>query len=176
MKEAGDALYTAEFTSSREREPAGRCARFQDLCRVRGIRITAQRLAVYRILAEDMTHPTADSIHARLRESMSSLSQATVYRVLEFLEKEGLVRRVSTTEGVSRFDSKTSWHQHLVCRACGLMTDYEQELPPVLRLPRRGTGGFVAEEYDIRVIGLCRKCRSSPPAKRRPGKRQALDL
>ena len=176
MKEVGDALHTAESASSRERELAGRCARFQDLCRVRGIRVTAQRLAVYRILAEDMTHPTADSIHARLRESMSSLSQATVYRVLEFLEKEGLVRRVSTTEGVSRFDSKTSWHQHLVCRACGLMTDYEQELPPVLRLPRRGTGGFVAEEYDIRVIGLCRKCRSSPPAKRRPGKRQALDL
>ena len=169
----GRTLDTADAASGRQFDLARRCARFQDLCRARGIRVTAQRLAVYRALAEDTTHPTAESIHTLLRGSMSSLSPATVYRVLEFLEKEELVRRVSTTEGVSRFDSKISWHQHLVCRTCGLMMDYEQRSPPRLRLPRRGTGGFVAERYDIRVIGLCRRCRSSPPAKRRQGRRRA---
>ncbi len=162
---------TADHKPSRQSESERRCAIFQDLCRARGIRVTAQRLAVYRALAEDMTHPTADSIYTRLRPGMSSLSTATVYRVLEFLEKEGLVRRVSTTAGVTRFDSNTSRHQHLICRSCGLIVDYEQGFPSRLCLPRRGTGGFVAEELDIRVIGLCRKCRTS----RRPARRQALD-
>ncbi len=170
MKNHGHTPLTPEAAPGRELDLARRCARFQELCRTRGIRVTAQRLAVYRALAEDATHPTAESIHARLRGSMSSLSPATVYRVLEFLEKEDLVRRVSTTEGVSRFDAKISWHQHLVCRGCGLMTDYEQGLPPGLRLPRLGTGGFVAENYDIRVIGLCSKCRSSPLAKTHSGR------
>ncbi len=145
--------------------------RFQDLCRARGIRVTAQRLAVYRALAEDTAHPTADAIYAKLQVGMSSLSPTTVYRILEFLEKEGLVRRVSTTEGAGRFDANIAWHQHLVCRACGSMADYAQELPVELCLPRHGTGGFVAEEYDIRIVGVCRECRAPLPSNHRKGAR-----
>lgn len=152
-------------------EAAQWCEHFQELCRARGIRVTAQRLAVYRALAEDTTHPTADSIYAKLQAGMSSLSPATVYRILEFLEAEGLVRRVSTTEGAGRFDANIAWHQHLVCRACGRMADYAQELPVELCLPRHGTEGFVAQEYDVRIVGVCQECRALPPPKRRRGAR-----
>ena len=146
------------------------CKRFQDLCRSRGIRVTAQRLAVYRALAEDVSHPTAEALHSRLQVGMSSLSQATVYRVLEFLEKEGLVRRVSTTAGAGRFDAKPSRHQHLVCRSCGRMTDYEAEVPAVSNLPSRTIEGFVAEEIDVRIVGLCRECRVSALRRRTAGR------
>jgi Fe2+ or Zn2+ uptake regulation protein len=98
---------------------------------------------------------------------MSSLSPATVYRILEFLEREGLVRRVSTTAGVGRFDANLARHQHLVCRFCGSMTDFQQEPPSQLRLPRRGTAGFLAQEFDIRIVGICARCRSAAPAPKR---------
>ena len=146
------------------------CARFQDLCRSRGIRVTAQRLAVYRALAEDVSHPTAEALHSKLQVAMSSLSQATVYRILEFFERERLVRRVSTTAGAGRFDANTSRHQHLVCRSCGRMTDYEAEAPAVYRLPSQMIGQFVAEEVDIRIVGLCRDCRVSGPQRRSRGR------
>jgi Fur family peroxide stress response transcriptional regulator len=94
---------------------------------------------------------------------MSSLSPATVYRVLEFLEREGLVRRVSTTEGAGRFDANISEHQHLVCRVCGSMVDFEPAMPVRIELPRAGIKGFVAEEFDVRIIGKCGQCRSTPP-------------
>jgi Fur family peroxide stress response transcriptional regulator len=145
------------------------CARFQDLCRSRGIRLTAQRLAVYRALAEDVSHPTAEALHSKLQVAMSSLSQATVYRILEFFEREGLVRRVSTTAGAGRFDANASRHQHLVCRSCGLMTDYKVEASGAYRLPSQVIGGFVAEEVDIRIVGLCRDCRASAPRRRPRG-------
>ncbi len=148
------------------RDAASWVQRFEGLCRQRGIRVTAQRMAVYRALAQDRSHPTADTIHARLRAGMSSLSPATVYRILEFLEGEGLVRRVSTTEGAGRYDANLSWHQHLVCRVCGSMTDFQLEPPAQISLPREGMGGFAAEEFDIRVVGTCRQCRSAArPAK-----------
>ena len=150
-------------------EVAGWCERFENLCRERGIRVTTQRRAVYQALARDVTHPTAEAIHARLRGDMTSLSPATVYRILEFLEREGLVRRVSTTGGVGRFDANLTHHQHLVCRVCGSMTDFGQELPVQLRLPRGGTAGFVAEEFDIRIVGTCKKCRSAPQPSGRAG-------
>jgi len=48
------------------REVDGWCSEFEKLCRSRGIRVTAQRLAVYRALAEDLAHPTAESVYSRL--------------------------------------------------------------------------------------------------------------
>ena len=169
-KDAAGAQAIRAAASRSSREIAQWCTRFQNLCRSRGIRVTAQRLAVYRALAEDVSHPTAEAIHSKLQIDMSSLSQATVYRILEFLEKEGLVRRVSTTEGAGRFDANAARHQHLVCRSCGRMTDYEAELPAAFHLPSQLIGGFVAEEIDVRIVGVCRECRASAPH-RRPGAR-----
>jgi Fur family peroxide stress response transcriptional regulator len=142
------------------------CRRFEDRCRERGIRVTAQRLAVYRALAADTGHPTADAIHARLRQDMSSLSHATVYRILEFLEDEGLVHRVSTTDGAARFDANIARHQHQVCRVCGRMRDIQDQRLSLLRLPSPSTAGFIPEELDIQIVGTCSNCAGRPDSKR----------
>ena len=133
------------------------CSRFVGECRRRGVRLTEQRLAVYRALAGDSTHPTADAVYARLRVAMLGLSRASVYRILESLEREGFSRRVSTTDGVGRFEANLADHQHLVCRRCGRIMDFEAD--PGIPLPRGGPGGFVPERLDIRIIGTCGKCR-----------------
>jgi Fur family peroxide stress response transcriptional regulator len=135
------------------------CDRFEKECRRRGMRMTPQRLAVYRTLAEDTTHPTADAVLAKLRAGMKGLSRATVYRILESLEREGFVNRVSTTDGVGRYEANLAPHQHLVCRRCGQIADMELAALRHLRLPRRGPAGCVLEALDIRVVGTCERCR-----------------
>ncbi|MBZ5495507.1 MAG: transcriptional repressor [Acidobacteriia bacterium] len=145
-----------------------RCARFEAECRRRGLRVTAQRLAVYRALAEDPTHLTADSVYARLRVGMTGLSLATVYRILESLERGGFVRRVSTTDGIGRFDANLTPHQHLVCRRCGRIVDSEVAAFARLRLPQCSVD-FVPETFDIRIVGTCRRCR-------RPGGRRTKSI
>jgi Fur family peroxide stress response transcriptional regulator len=140
------------------REVAGRCAEFARLCRARGVRVTAQRLAVYRALAEDAAHPTADEVHRRLRATMPSLSPATVYRVLETLVREGVLRRVSTTGGAGRFDANLDPHQHLICRVCGRMTDVFATGLDVGRLAPGIPPGFVVEDVDVRIVGRCGAC------------------
>ena len=139
------------------------CDDFEKLCRARGVRVTPQRLAVYRALVEDLSHPTADSVYKRLSH-FRGLSPATVYRTLEFLSRENLIRRVSAPEAVGRFDANLAGHQHLVCRICGSMTDVsvpklsDPELPTV--------SGFIVEELDIKLVGRCRACASSSGRKR----------
>ena len=144
------------------------CSQFVERCHDRGIRVTPQRLAVYRVLAADTSHPTAESVHDRLRKDMSSLSLATVYRILEALKCEGLVRRVSTTDSAGRFDANVAPHQHAVCRVCGTMTDLEDGRYAPAGIPRNLPGGFEPEELDIRIIGICASCRGA--RKRRRGK------
>lgn len=135
------------------------CARFEERCRERSVRVTPQRLAVYRALAADTTHPTAESVYDRVRVRMTALSFATVYRILEFLENEGLIRKVSTTRGITRFDANMGPHHHLVCRRCESMTDMEGGSPNKLPFSAVAPAGFLVEEIDVRVVGLCATCR-----------------
>jgi Fur family peroxide stress response transcriptional regulator len=135
------------------------CEAFQARCRELGVRLTPQRLAVYRALAADDTHPTADLVYDRVRADVPSLSQATVYRILESLEAERLVRRVSTTRGVARVDAKVEPHQHLVCRICGRMIDHVA--PVTAAIAPDAIPGFVVEELDVRLVGRCLDCARS---------------
>jgi Fur family transcriptional regulator, peroxide stress response regulator len=134
---------------------------FLSRCRDRGIRVTAQRLAVFHALIRDPGHPAADSLYEALRETMPSLSLSTVYRILESLEKEGLIRKVSAQNGVARYDGNIAPHQHLVCRSCGRMTDLVEESFARLRLTGFRFAGFIAEELDIRIVGICLECSRS---------------
>src|SRR3990172_7925698 len=140
-------------------EVALRDADFEQRCRARGLRVTAQRLAVYTVLAEDPSHPTAESVYALVQPRMSSLSRATVYRILESLEREKLIRRVSTTAGGTRFDANLAPHQHLVCRVCGRIADFSA--PWLARKAVHAVPGFVVEDLDIRIVGRCTGCRET---------------
>jgi len=132
------------------------CNSFTETCRTRGIRITEQRLTVYRALAEDLTHPTADTLYVRVQKRMPSMSHATVYRTLEFLEREKLITRVSAPQAVARFDANVEQHQHLVCRECGTLRDISVPRLQAAKFPR--VADFKIEEMDIRFVGLCNDC------------------
>ena len=136
-----------------------RDAEFRARCRASGLRVTGQRLAVYRALAADPSHPTVDAVYASLQSQMPSLSRATVYRILESLEREKLIRRVSTTAGGTRFDANLAPHQHLVCRVCGRIADFSA--PWLARRAVHAVPGFVVEDLDIRIVGRCTGCRET---------------
>jgi Fur family peroxide stress response transcriptional regulator len=145
------------------------CDRFVAECRSRGIRLTPQRMAVYRAVAEDTSHPSVEAVRAKLSRWMGPLPLATVYRTLEFLEREGLIRRVSTTESVCRFDANRGAHQHLVCRQCGRISDWLDESLCGIAVPRAVARGFHVESLDIRIVGLCEACGRTRGARREPG-------
>ncbi|HYZ29977.1 MAG TPA: transcriptional repressor, partial [Thermoleophilaceae bacterium] len=84
-----------------------------------------------------------------------SLSFATIYSTLDLLEDLGLVRRVSTLDGVAVYDSRTEPHDHAVCRVCGRMFDLEAAELRTAAVPR----GFQVEHAQVHVIGVCADCR-----------------
>lgn len=135
------------------------CSEFEKLCRARGIRVTPQRLAVYRALSEDLAHPTAESVYSRLSKQLPGLSQATIYRTLQFLEDEKLIRRVSSPGAIGRFDANVDPHQHLLCRVCGSLEDIS--IPALHNAVLPKVSGFTVEELDIRLVGKCGACSRS---------------
>ncbi|MHC4963109.1 MAG: transcriptional repressor, partial [Planctomycetota bacterium] len=47
---------------------------FEDCCRQNGLKITPQRVAVYKALIGTDTHPTAEEVHKMVRRDISSIS------------------------------------------------------------------------------------------------------
>ena len=76
--------------------------------RSQGGKATSQRILIWGALVNDLSHPTADDLYCRLKPQLPSLSQATLYNVLNELVEWGEIRRFDTGDGHIHFDPDTS--------------------------------------------------------------------
>ena len=126
--------------------------------RERGQRVTPQRLAIARAVAELDRHVTAEQVFAEVSSRMPGVSLPTVYATLELLEQLGLVRRVSVAAGSAVYDGHIEEHHHLVCRRCGAIADIEAPVDRAGLLAAAQANGFVPDYSEVLVRGLCASC------------------
>ena len=93
---------------------------FEDACRDAGLKVTHQRLEIFRELAASKDHPTAETLYKGLQKIMPTLSLDTVYRTLTTFEEHDLISRVQTTESHSRFEAEMEQHHHVICSKCNI--------------------------------------------------------
>ncbi len=60
-----------------------------ELFRSTGRKVTAQRQCVFRVLQGDVTHPSAETVHALVSAEMETVSLKTVYQTLYDLAELG---------------------------------------------------------------------------------------
>ena len=129
--------------------------------RARGLRITAQRVALVETFASDPSHPTAQDLFERLRPTFRSMSFATVYNTLDALAQAGLSSTLRLG-GASRFDPNTTAHHHAVCDACGAIVDVPcPALAPESRDADRvaeAAPGFAVARVEKTFRGTCAAC------------------
>lgn len=118
-----------------------------------GLRSTRQREHVFEILLDQRDHPTADEVHARTRETMPSISLATVYNCLETLVQCGLVRAVHNEREPTRYCANLHEHAHFHDRRTGEIFDVD--LPPevVAMLKRLIPNGYDADDVELNFHG-----------------------
>ena len=131
---------------------------FVKVCREAGLRVTPQRLAVFRELTRAEGHPSAEAVYRVVREDMPTISLDTVYRTLASLEERDIISRVGVFAGRARFEANRDPHHHFVCTKCGTIHDVAA---------RDGGGGdwvgALPEGCTVRAVhveirGLCAAC------------------
>jgi len=127
-------------------------------CRNTGMRMTHQRMEIFREVAQTNEHPDAETIFRRVREKMPTVSHDTVYRTLASLEEMGLVRRVETIAGRARYDANPDRHHHFICSQCGSISDIYLKKEPSLPEGIEKLG--CAETLHIQVRGVCHDCKN----------------
>jgi len=135
-----------------------RMARFEQVCRDAGVKLTHQRLEIFRELAGSEEHPDAEEVHRGVRERMPTVSLDTVYRTLWLLTDLGLIRTLGPHRERARFDANLDRHHHFVCVSCGLTRDFVSDTLDGLRLPRAVRDLGRVETTHVEARGICRAC------------------
>lgn len=131
---------------------------FESRCRKAGLKLTHQRLEIYRELASTVDHPAADDVYRRVQKRIPTISLDTVYRTLLTFEQFGLAARVHAFDDRARFDANVSPHQHLACIRCKAIQDFQWKSFEQMKPPAHATKwGKVETKYAV-LKGICNEC------------------
>ena len=96
-----------------------------------GLRYTEQREAIWNEIRDSNEHRDAEDIYLKLKSNGVSVSRATVYRTIDVLVKNRLVRKMDVGEGRSLFEPRldNKHHDHMICIDTGdIIEFYNEEL------------------------------------------------
>ena len=118
------------------------------------MKYSKQREHILKTLRENVIHPTADEIYALARKGMPSLSLATVYRNLNQLAENGIIRRIDGLDGSVHFDHNLCKHYHFICTKCNKVDDVAYDIAPDLADKVLAETGLFVESFDISLKGI----------------------
>ena len=120
--------------------------------------LTKQREVVLQVIRDEMEHLTANEVFDKAKQLLPTISFATVYNSLRYLKDAGHIAEISFGNGASKFDSKTTRHDHAICTKCGKLVDLDLEMPPELVKLAADFSQFKLESLELTLRGLCPEC------------------
>ena len=126
-----------------------------------GFRITPQRLAILKILAESKGHPGAEDIYAKVRADFPTTSIATVYKTLAVLKTIGEVLELEFSGDYNRYDGKKPGpHPHLICIKCKRIVDPELASLSDMTEKLAAESGYKLITHRLDFYGICPQCQN----------------
>lgn len=123
-----------------------------------GLKSTPARIGVIEILEKSDAPLDATEIHSKLFKKGVRKDPVTIYRILDKLATENLIKRIEFQEGKFRYEISGEDHHHLVCDKCGRICDIT--ICPIESLEKTiyKTEHFLVKRHTLEFFGLCRNC------------------
>lgn len=135
-----------------------RVEQFLAVCRKQGVKVTHQRLEIFKEIVSANDHPDAERLFKRVKKRLPTVSLDTVYRTLWLLSDLGLIAKFGTNHESTRFDANLKKHHHFICSKCGYTRDfYASELNDLVLPEQVNEFGEIIETH-IEVRGICNTC------------------
>jgi Fur family peroxide stress response transcriptional regulator len=130
-----------------------------NLSRERGLKLTPQRMVIFRILSKADQHLTVDEVYQKAKEEHPMLSAATVYRNMEQMVKTGLLSYLGRSGNAMRYDTNLDEHHHFVCDGCGKVDDvYLKKVNYELDVERSPLAEVRIDAAELYLHGVCKDC------------------
>ena len=129
--------------------------------RARGYRMTPQRMAILHVLHHNGTHLSPGKIYKQAQAELPGLTEPTVYRTLEFLADNGLVRPSYSSSGHLTYEIAGREHHHMICRICEEEIEVQHTLLESLYRLLELSSGYRSIDSHITFFGICPNCQEN---------------
>ncbi|TDQ32465.1 Fur family transcriptional regulator [Zeaxanthinibacter enoshimensis] len=124
-----------------------------------GVRPTAMRILIYKYMAEKEIAVALTNIE----NVFAKADRTTLYRTLKTFEQKGIVHQIDDGTHISKFalcepgcncELEQDLHLHFHCTNCDETVCLTEQKIPHINLP----DGYVAEDANLVLKGICEKC------------------
>ena len=130
---------------------------------MKGRSVTAQRQLLLSLIRKAGGHISAKELYRRASRKNESISLATVYRSLRLFKELGLIEERRLGEVYCYYEVKESaGHQHLVCRGCDKVIEFESPLLSQLVEKLQRDHEFSLTKIELYMEGYCQQCNKEP--------------
>ncbi len=128
--------------------------------KARAFRLTPQRIAVLKILADSEEHPTVEQIYEQVITDFPTTSLATVYKTVTLLKQLGQILEIGFGDSGSRYDGiRPEPHPHLICLDCDKILDPKLASIDQMTAQLTQDTGFQITNHRLDFFGICPECR-----------------
>ncbi len=118
-----------------------------------------QREIILETLTNNAVHPTAEELYSLLEKEYGTASLATLYRNLNLLAANGIIKKIDGLEQSSHYDHNIDEHYHFMCNKCKKVYDVSAAVAPGLIEQAEKELGADIESCDIIFHGTCKDCK-----------------
>ncbi len=133
---------------------------FREYLRDRGLKYTEERQAILRAVMKNDEHFEAEQLLLDMRQSGHRVGKATIYRSLKILVACGIVKEVHFSNKQVHYEHTYGQdpHDHMVCRRCGRIIEFDAAEVTRLRTLIAADHRFHALSHRFSIMGLCEAC------------------
>jgi Fur family ferric uptake transcriptional regulator len=142
---------------------------------IRAVRRGGMRLSTARRLVLEAFFAAEGPVSAVHLAHTLSIDESSVYRNLEVLERNGLIRHVHLGHGPGLY-ALVGRHEveYLYCERCAKVTAVTPDRLDAVRKSIKKRFGYEARFTHFAIVGLCKRCAASPPPAADPDREQTL--
>lgn len=123
------------------------------------MKITKVRSAMIGILEKTSSPLSITEVLDKLSKKGLDPNKTTIYREIEFLTKEGMVKEVDFGEGKKRYEGAGEHHHHIVCIKCKTVKDVHIETDlDSFNAKVAKEAGYKPAGHSLEFFGVCKKC------------------
>jgi Fur family peroxide stress response transcriptional regulator len=138
-----------------------RLAQFEKACERAQVKVTHQRLEVFREVVASVDHPNAETILERIKVRLPTVSLDTVYRTLWLLTELGLIGTLEPRQKTVRFDGNLGPHDHFICIRCGKVFDVDKVSSSLVEQNLAFQAYGSIESLHLEARGVCHDCKKT---------------
>lgn len=127
----------------------------EELCVIKGMRMTEQRRVIARVLQSSKDHPDTEEVYRRSSAIDDKISISTVYRTVKLFEDAGIIERHEFGDGRSRYETvPDEHHDHLINLKTGQVIEFKNEEIEALQETIAEKLGYRLVDHRLELYGV----------------------